>query len=421
MTLHNALTGVELHETKGAAGATRGHILVASGAGTAVYQALLGNVVYVNTLADLPTAAGGKITLLASTTYLFGANINIGTDFLQFSTGSSVQSRAAFTAIITYTGTTPMLQGTDVNVTVNDINIVCSNSDVFGLNDTGGGGNSIALVSNFVILACKGVGTIDNLNAMVFTNVTAIDCTSGMTITGTNWSALRMTSVNFQSTSTTFIGMDFTGSVQKALVLDAMIFTGGTGSIGIKGDAANANISANFIAAVTDTQFTGVTTPLSGITTDDFRWDFQGNGVVADSNADAMVSLTANATVTTLAVGVPALIAGTWVVERESMFTGTTGGRITYNGERDLTTPIDITITLNPVSGTNKVFRAYLALNGAVIVNSGKAIRLDNADPLAITVPWQLKLTTGDFLEVFVENETDSIDVTVIDGVMRAR
>ena len=57
----------------------------------------------------------------------------------------------------------------------------------------------------------------------------------------------------------------------------------------------------------------------------------------------------------------------------------------------------------------------------AIITNSGKSIKIDNGDPLSISLIWQLTLTTTDFLEVFIENETDSVDVLVIDATIRAR
>ena len=59
------------------------------------------------------------------------------------------------------------------------------------------------------------------------------------------------------------------------------------------------------IIDIDDCSFDGVTTPLVGITVDDFRWSFDSNGVVADSAPDALSSMVANATATVLAVGVP--------------------------------------------------------------------------------------------------------------------
>lgn len=419
MVVHNAMTGSELHETKGAAAATKGFTLVASGAGTAVYQALLGNVVHVNLLSDLPTAAAGKITLLANTTYLFGASVNIGTDFLQFSNGTSIQCLAAFTSTVTYTGTNPMLQGADANTRIKDINLLCANSDLFSWTD-GTPGTSILILTDVLVIACKEVGTFTDIGTLVVDGSTTVSCTSGFTFGGTV-SGLRLGSINLISTATTFIGIDFTGATLTNVNIDGVVMSGGVGSIGVKGDAGSVNIAAGRIANVEHIQFQGVTTPLSGITIDDFRWNFQGNGDLADTMPDALTAFVSNGTATTLSVGVPTLIAGTFVEERASQYTTTAGGRVTYNGERDLVTPIDATITVNPASGTNKSIRAYIALNGSAIISSGVAINISNGDPKIMTIPWQLNLSTTDFIEVFIENETDSVDCTVIDATLRIR
>lgn len=422
MTLHNALTGVELHEPKGIAAAVKGAIYHADGAGSGTFLAPMGaKSVIVHVLSDLPAASGGKITLAANTLYFFGDSVNIGTDFLQFSAGSGIEAPAAFTSTITYTGTVPMLQGADVNATIDDITLSCANSDVYSWVDTGGGGNSIVLISDVLVVACKAVGTFDDINTLVVDGSTVVSCTDGIAILGNSMLGFRLTSLSMLSTDTSYIGIDVTGATIQTVNIDGVILTGGAGSIGLKGDAASANIAANFIANVSNVQFQGVTTPLSGITIDDFRWNFQGNGEVADTMPDALSSLTGNATATVLAIGVPTLVAGTWSLERSSQYTTTTGGRATYNGERDLVTPIDASVVINPASGTNKSIRVFIALNGTEITNSGMSVNISSGDPKEISVPWQVNLTTGDFIEVFIENETDSVNCTVADATLRLR
>ena len=421
MTLHNALTGVELHETKGAAAATKGQVLVASGAATAVYQALLGNTVMVNSLSDFPAASGGKITLAAATTYLLGADVNIGTDYLLFSAGSGLMSHAAFTANLTYGGTGAALRGVDVNATIKDITVTAGTGDVYDFSETGGGNAKIIIISDVLVISCSTYGTFTKMRTVILDGNTTLSCDLGVIVDSAGMTGIRITSLALVSTSTTFVGIDFTGSLVNNINLDGLVLSGGVGSIGIKGDAANANVGANFIANVSNVQFQGVTNALSGITIDDFRWNFQGNGDVADTMPDALVSMVSNATATTLAVGVPTLVAGTWALIRNSQFTTTTAGKATYNGERDLVTPIDVSVVVDPASGTNKTIRAYVAVNGAAVVNSGIAVNISSGDPKQISVPWQANLSTGDYVEVFIENETDSVNATVIDATVRVR
>lgn len=421
MTLHKDLTTGELHESKGAAAATKGQVPVANGAGAAVFANLLTDTVFVNVLADFPAASGGKITLAGGTTYIVGTDINIGTDFLLFSTDSSLQSSNLNGANITYTGTVAMLQGADVDSVVKDITFTCANSDLFGWTDTGGGGNSTLALSDIKVTACKTVGIFNDIRAIAMNRIRVTDCTDGVVFLGDSNIALALSTLGFRSTDVGYVGIDFTGATLQAVDINSCIFEGGAGSIGIKGDAASANITTNFIATISNNTFAGVTTPLSGITVDDIRFKFDGNGVVADSQPDGLVSLSSNATVTTTPVGVPTLVAGTWAVERVSQFTGTTGGRLTYNGERDLVTPLDVAIVVEPASGTNKSIRAFVAVNGTEVPISGKSIQVDAGKPSELTIMWQEKLVTGDFVEVFIENETDSVNVTAIDAVLRAR
>ncbi len=421
MTLHSALTGAELHETKGAAAATLGQILTATGAATATYQNLFTQVVRVNALGDLPAASGGKITLAASTAYVFGANVNIGTDFLQFSDGSSIEAFSLFSASITYTGTGSMCVGVDVNALVQNITLICATAQVFDFSETSTGGLKIFQADTVIAAACTKFATLDKLQSNLIVNCAALNTTLGIEVKGSVSLVTSILRTAMLGTSTTLIGVDFGTSVQQTVEIDNCLFVGGVGSVGINGAAASANVTTNFIANVTSTSFANVTTPLTGITVDDIRWSFQGNGVVEDTMPDALTAFVANATVTTTPVGVPTLVAGTYVEERASQFTTTAAGRVTYNGERDLVTPIDVSVVLDPASGTNKTFRVYVALNGTAITASGIAVNISAGDPKQISVPWQAKLSTADFIEIFVENETDSVNVTAIDTTLRIR
>ena len=421
MPVHNAMTGSELHETKGADAATKGHMLVANGVGAAVYQALMGNVVFVNQLSDLPTAAAGKITLLAGTTYLFGANVNIGTNYLLFAAGTGIQSHGVFTTTITYTGTVPMLQGADASTRIKEINLLCASSNLFSWVD-GTPGTSIIIFSDVLVIACLEVGLFDDINTLVINGSTVVSCTSGITFEGTANQGTRLESFSMLSTSATYVGFDFTGATMKTLFMEGVVVTGGAGSIGIKGDAGSANITSGFVANVSAVQFQGVTTPLSGVTIDDIRWKFVGNGNIADSMPDALIAFTANATATVIAtVNTPVLVAGTFTEARASQYATTAAGRITLLSERDVVTPIDVTLTIEPVSGTNKIITAYIALGGTVIALSGMGTHVDAGDPKVVTIPWQLNLSETNFIEVFVENNTDAVNLLVSHITFRVR
>lgn len=422
MTLHNALTGIELHEPKGIATAAAGTVYVANGAGSGDYELPGGNnTVVINVLADLPTPSGGTITLAANTNYIIAAAINIGTNFITAADNSTFTANNFFSPAVTYTGTGSMFVGVDVTFGISRILLTANTAQLFDFSETSTGGTKIFECNSVRATKCTKWATLTKLLSQLVVNSSCTDCDDGITVAGTVSVVASFRQIAFIGTNTSFIGLDLGASVQQTLEITDPLFVGGAGSIGIKGAAASANVTTNFIANVNNGSFAGVTTPLSGITIDDIRWNFIGNGVIADSMPDALLSLTANATVTTLSVGVPTLVAGTWVDERASHFTNTTGGRSTYNGERNLLTPIDIDLVVDPVSGTNKSIRAFVALDGTEIVASSKAVNISSGDPKQLVLHWQIDMATTGFIEVFIENESDSVDCTVIDATLRLR
>lgn len=409
------MTGSELHETKGAAAAAAGHVLVANGAGAAVYQALNGTVVSVNALADLPAPSGGIITLAANTHYVIGAPITTADKFT-VSNNSSLTCNDTNGALLTYSGTGAMFTGTSANFTMYQAHLTAPSGTLFDL--TGG----FLRMDNCTVDATTKDGTLTDVIGIVINRCSFLNSTDGLEFLGSSTVAiLSLSKLRYVTTSATSEFVDLGTIVFSTLEISNVVFTAPVGAIAIKGAAASANITTNKIASVTSCEFDANMTALSGITIDDKRWIFSANSLLADTMPDALVSLTGNATATVLSVGVPTLVAGTWVLERAAQFTTTTGGRATYDGERDLVTPIDVSVVVNPASGTNKSIRAYVALNGAVVTNSGIAVNISAGDPKQISVPWQENLSSTDFIEIFIENETDSTDCTVSDATLRLR
>jgi hypothetical protein len=63
----------------------------------------------------------------------------------------------------------------------------------------------------------------------------------------------------------------------------------------------------------------------------------------------------------------------------------------------------------------------YIAVNGIIEVNSGIKVKGDNGHPLHVSCSWQPILSTNDYVEVFVENQTDNIDIEVENAIFRVR
>lgn len=394
---------------------------MADGAGSGSWLNLQGAAtVIVNTISDLPAAAAGVIQLDDNIKYIFQGAISTA-DRFALGANNSLTSLNMQGPAVTYTGTGVMWTGVDVDLYVDAIRLAAPNGTFWSLSDTVGGVREVYM--NAVRYDSGGTfGTFDNLSVLNMRNSGGF-CQQGMTIVGADWNALGLIRVRIVSTSASCIGVDLGTAVCKIYDIESLIVDAPAGGIGINGAASSANVFTGSIGLILNSLFIGgLTTPLVGLTTDDVRWNYQGNSAnVPNTQPDSMLSIVSNATPTVVSVGVPTLVLGTWTDERSSHFTNTAAGRAAYVGERDLTTPIDVSITLDVASGTNKSIRCYIAKNGTVITNSGKAVLVSSGTPVEVTLQWQDALAENDYVEIYIENEGDSVNPTVIDGILRVR
>lgn len=422
MTIEHSDIGTgEIHEPKGIATAMAGQTYRADGLGSGNWEfGEATNEVVVNSLSDFPTPVSGVITLAADTRYVIASSIATSNRFV-LSNNTQVTSFSTLSPVFEYTGSGTMFTSVDATVIIQDIRLNCPNGQVFDSSDVAALNTNIFFCKDVIINSCNKIGTLTSLVSLVVTDTTAFNANSGWTIVGTGWRVWRMQDIGGISSSPTFIGVDMGTASCSGILFQTSLWTMVSGGIGFKGAAASANVPANNTGRISNMALPAAGTPLDGITRDDIRWVFQDNDQIQDTMPDAMVSLTGNATATTTPLNTPTLVAGTWVCERESLFSCTAAGRITYLGERPLTSPIDIVSTIEAVSGTNKDISVYVAINGTVVANSVKTNRVSSGDPKSTTVLWQRELNTNDYIEVFIENTSDSVNLLVKDAILRVR
>lgn len=386
---------------------------------TELYASQTANpVIYVAEEADFPTQDATTITLEAGKIYMFTATFSTGKKFT-VQDGAKLTSFNFFSPVLTYTGTGSMFTGTDASFSIRECRISCPSAQVFNFTDTVGG-VFYFLMYDMQILEATKFGTFNNMLTVLIQGSSGLDIDDGISLSGANMNIFSISKLFIASTSATFEGIDFGTAISNTIEVDNFIPFGPAGSIGIKGAASSANVPTGNLATVAGCDFSSVTTPLSGITTNDIRWRFNRNAGVRDTIIDALLSLTANATATTIAtISTPVLVAGTWVVEDESLMTGTTAGRVTMNSEVTRRLPVSCVLDVEPASGTNKLIKVYLYKNGTKITASGRQVKVDSANPLNVSLVWQLDLAENDYLELYVENNTDAVDILVSGAVMR--
>jgi len=119
-------------------------------------------------------------------------------------------------------------------------------------------------------------------------------------------------------------------------------------------------------------------------------------------------------------INTPVLIAGVWTVRDVDNFTGTAAGRLTQTGPMSSTRSlISVTLTIQAASAITA--RASIALDGVVQPSSRKSQSLATGETETFTLIWTEALSPGSFLEVFIENTVDTVDILVTDASFLVR
>lgn len=369
---------------------------------------------------DFPVQDATTITLEAQTQYIITAPITTAKRFI-VENAAVLTSSSTLGPLLTYTGTGSMFTIIDASFVIRLIQLDCPNAQVYSMVDNVGGQYLFLSDSVRHISAAK-YGTFDNPQTILITVGAAFSMAQGIEVTGTSILINSIDKLFIGSSNASFKALDLNGSISQTTEFRDLTVAAPAGSFGISGLASSGNIPVGRLAMVNNCEFSGGVTPLENITNSDVRWNFTDNSPIPDTISDAMASLNSNAVETVITtINTPVKVAGTWVVERESLFDVDTTGRLTYLGERDIVLPLDAAATINSASGTNKDITVYLALNGVVIANSGQVNRVGATDPRNTSVLWQQNMTTNDYIELFVENNSDTINLVVSHAINRAR
>jgi hypothetical protein len=374
--------------------------------------------VVVNALSDLPTPAAGIITLADDTQYLQGNSFSLGTNEIVMGNNCAFDGIDSVAVTLTYTGTADMFTITNKRARISSITISCASGRVINFSDN----TDTIFRMHDCSVSCSVFGLFNstgtNGSTTRFTNVSPSTISSnGSTITG-GWNTWlwEISAANITGGAL----FDFGTATFDAIALDLVLANLGAGTTLISGAASSANINTGGTAIITRMLTSGAGSILSGVTVDDALWNFFHNDDIADTRPDGLLSMQNNATATVIAVaGTPVLIAGTWVIERVSQFTGTAAGRLTYNGGKDATLPDTGSFTVEPVSGGAVNISIELALNGTIVPNSKRTANSSAGNPASITAPWQEVLSTGDFIEWFVTNEDSTVNILVASSISR--
>ena len=152
-----------------------------------------------------------------------------------------------------------------------------------------------------------------------------------------------------------------------------------------------------------------------GITVSDFKSQL-GAGL---NSARGMAYMQGNTTVTDIVTqNVPVLIAGTWLSGAAESFSVSAAGRLTYTGLSAQVFDVDAVVSINAASGSPDA-SLIIAKNGILIAATRISDRLQNTHPIHLSTLWSLSLSPNDYIELFIENNTNTVDATITRAVLR--
>ena len=380
------------------------------------------NTVIINQESDFPVQNGTTITLSASTRFVIGASFTTAKRFI-CQDGFVITFENQFGGVLTYSGTGDMFTGSQIGGTFTQAMFDSPNANqTFNFSDSTN--TKVLLIDGVTVLNTPKWGTYDGLltSATQFSNSPNAD--DGITILGSGQIVVSLSQFAIVGTSATCKQIDFGAAIIPNIEMNNLVLIGPPGAVQVTGLASNGNVPANSVAMMSASSVIGGASQLSGISVNDFRWLFNQNSPTRDTRPDGLASIITNSTETVISAsstdGSNAVkVAGTWVIEAGSHFTVDTTGRITYNGEREFTAPIDCTVNVLMASGSTKNISAYLSITGAIErATEGKSTPTSSLGDSAIC-HWQHTFVTNDFVEVFLENQSDSVNIIGVSGVLR--
>jgi len=378
--------------------------------------------VAVNQESDLPTPSVGVIQGEDDTVYIISNSFSSANEF-HFGDNSSVVSYSKESPTWTYTGGGTMFTGLNVSVAINNLKYDCPNGQAHDFSETGGGNTKSVNISNSRLISCVDYGTFDSLFfAVIFNSDCFSNTTTGPIFLGTGWALISMNRFALSSLSATYVGVDLGASTSDAIELTDLLVSGPLGAIGVTGLVSSGNITSGNLATIEGCNFGGAITPITNIdAVTDLRWASRDNDGIGNSRDDSLISIQSNASETVIAIsGTPVKMVGTWTDEGSSRFTVTVvGGRMTFNGERPMRLPINATISILGAAGGDKQVSAYLAINGSTVAATKIETTASSSKAGTVNLLWQHDFQTNDYIEIFLANESDTVNLIGQSAVAR--
>jgi hypothetical protein len=368
---------------------------------------------YVTSASDFPAAVDGLITI-TSGSYLLDGNIDLNGDRILVTGKATIAGTSSETAFLTSTGLavdTALITALDSipmqNLTIHDVDMAFNIDDSLAL-----GTLAVDWYALNVDTVTK-IGRIGTVSNFLWLNSAWLS-SQGLRFDGTVGTiGIQGSLLLGDGSAANLVELESTAVVDRRFKLtDSSVIAFGS-TQGVVVDAA-ATVPVEGLI-LRDLNFSGGGTYLSGVTAADDEARFEGNRGISNTISLGVMFMHGNATVTTISgVDTPTKVLGTTTVGSAGQKFTHTDNRLTYNGA--LTNYFQVHAVASVTGSSSKVAGFYVAVNG-VAISESEMYATTNTGGRAESIGIQhvVELQTGDYVEIWIENATDSTNFTVED------
>ena len=360
---------------------------------------------------DLPDSVNNTITLVDNVTYLFVTDVDLMGDKIECGVNNVILGYSSENCSITSTGLavgTSMIESSNTTV----IRYI-SFKDVDTCFEFDGGGNVMALdwtgVNTYNI---PNIGTFTNFDNIVFKVCAFID-SSNLNVSDSFDSFVMTDTICTGGTGTLINFLPNTVCNRRIRIQDSPFVTYGTAN-GINVDPTVSIGNEQYILNSINFSNVGTGSSLTGLDYTSNKSEFSGNSGIINSAKFANYYATNNSNVTTIPsrdTPVVANIVTTFnPVSQKFAFTN---NRATYTGGVQGFFKVQATCSITANSNNDQI-SVYIAKNGVLVNQSVVTTTSDSRNRLQnVTLFTPLELDPNDYVEIWVENNTDASNITV--------
>ncbi len=363
------------------------------------------NHVLVKSASDFPAAVGGIITLVAGTTYEINGTITL-TSKIDMN-GCYLIGVNALTDKLVYTPASGELFTGSNGGTIKLLTLTAASAGARLFNVNAANANLNFIVQNCYILGCNNIGLVKGFGGTVyFETVAYFFNTNGITYEN-NTNLVLSTQLWDKSNSNTYEKLVGTFNIIQ--------ITGGDRTM----QAVNSPVAIDVSGVTSLTTgelkmvlFNGTGTNVVGTFSN--KWEVECFGLTTEKDDVASGNLYISTVATTViaSANTPVKATGTTTAVNLFRVTSPANNRLTYGGTKTRRFQVTgaLTATASSILGTNFTFS--IAKNGVILPESKQKVRIANGtDQVSVVLSCTISMGTTDYIEVWVENNTDGTDV----------